>query len=159
MPLEVRGTQGVTGQGRFQGRPFSREKVLDEPEKSAPLRVLVVEDEMLIRWSVVETLKSAGHEVVQASNGASAINLLKTTATPIDVVLLDYRLPDSSDLGLLAAVRRLSPESSVVMMTAFGTPELKQRASDLGVFRVLSKPFDMQEMSAAVSAASRSRSQ
>lgn len=159
MPFDVQGTQGAMGEGPFPGHPYSREKVLDEPEKSAPLRVLVVEDELLIRWSVVETLKSAGHHVVQASNAASAITVLKTTATPIDVVLLDYRLPDSSDLGLLAAVRRLSPESSVVMMTAFGTPELTQRAFDLGVFRVLSKPFDMQEMSAAVSAASRSRAQ
>lgn len=158
MPLDVQGSQGERGDERFPGPRFARGKVLDEPEKSAPLRVLVVDDELLIRWSVVETLASAGHHVVQASNAASAIDLLKRTATPLDVVLLDFRLPDSSDLGLLAAVLRLSPESSVVMMTAFGSSELTQHASDLGIFRVLSKPFDMQEMTAAVAAASRSRS-
>lgn len=55
--------------------------------------------------------------------------LALTAATePVDVVLLDYRLPDSNDLTLLATIRRLAPGSSVVLMTAYGTPEVTEGA-------------------------------
>ena len=70
------------------------------------LRVLVVEDELLIRWSITETLAHAGHTVIEAADGASAIMALKNDAERIDAVVLDYRLPDSDDLTLLATVRR-----------------------------------------------------
>jgi DNA-binding NtrC family response regulator len=91
---------------------------------SAPhLRVLVVEDETLIRWSITETLAQEGHTVVEAGSAAAAVQALTETPGPIDVVLLDYRLPDSNDLGLLANIRRLRPDSAVVMMTAYGRPK------------------------------------
>jgi len=89
-------------------------------EKSPSLRVLVVDDEPLIRWSLTETLKDAGHTVAEAGNAEST--LLRLTDGHFDVVLLDYRLPDSNDLNLLSAIRRLSPQSAVIMMTAHGTP-------------------------------------
>jgi DNA-binding NtrC family response regulator len=114
--------------------------------KSPALRVLVVEDELLIRWSVAESLKQAGHAVVEASDGASAIEALTAAAAPVDVVLLDFRLPDSNDLTLLSTIRRLAPTSAVVLMTAYGTPEVTQGALQLGVCRVLSKPFDMRDL-------------
>ena len=63
-----------------------------------------------------------------------------------DVILLDYRLPDSDDLALLANVRRLSPHTPVVLMSAFGAPEVVQGALDLGANRIVSKPFDMNEI-------------
>lgn len=106
----------------------------------------MVEDELLIRWSIAETLARAGHTVVEAEDGASAIQALKQGAEAIDAVVLDYRLPDSNDLTLLATVRRLSPESAVVLMTAFGTPEVVNSALDLGVYRVLHKPFEMHDL-------------
>lgn len=56
--------------------------------------------------------------------------------------MLDYRLPDSNDLTLLATIRRLSPESTVILMTAFGTPEVTDRALKLGAVQVVRKPFD-----------------
>jgi DNA-binding NtrC family response regulator len=127
------------------------------PHMSRPsplLRVLVVEDEPLIRWSVAETLAEAGHAVIEASDGASAIRAVTDTAEPFDVVLLDYRLPDSNDLNLLTNIRRRSPSSAVVLMTAFGTAEVVNGALDLGVCRVLNKPFDIHEISTVVLAAS-----
>jgi DNA-binding NtrC family response regulator len=72
---------------------------------------------------------------------------------PIDVVLLDYRLPDSNDLHLLEDIRRRLPRTAVILMTAFGTPELVQRALDLGAYRVLSKPFDMHDVEGLITAA------
>ena len=116
----------------------------------AHLHALVVEDEMLIRWSVVETLNKAGCLVTEAPDGATALRVLAETPDAIDVVVLDYRLPDSNDLGLLARIRQLSPRSAVLMMTAFGTPEVIEQALALGVSRVIEKPFEMHDLEAMV---------
>ena len=121
------------------------------------LRVLVVEDESLIRWSIAETLAHEGHTVIEASDATTAVRTLTETPEPIDVVLLDYRLPDSSDLGLVARVRQIRPDSAVVMMTAYGTPEVTKGALDLGVHRVVNKPFDMNVLESLVLEAYRSR--
>jgi DNA-binding NtrC family response regulator len=121
------------------------------------MTVLVVEDETLIRWSIAETLAQHGHTVVEAADASSAVRVMTDASDPIDVVLLDYRLPDSNDLGLLASVRRLQPKSAVVMMTAFGTPEMSKGALELGAYRVVNKPFDMHGLEPLVQAAHRSR--
>jgi DNA-binding NtrC family response regulator len=117
------------------------------------LRILVVEDEALIRWSIAETLGQEGHTVMEADDAASAVRALEDAGGDIDVVLLDYRLPDSNDLGLLANVRRLQPRSAVVMMTAYGTPEVTEGALALGAYRVVGKPFDMHGLGSLVAAA------
>jgi DNA-binding NtrC family response regulator len=109
------------------------------------LRVLVVDDEFLIRWSIAETLGAAGHEVTEAPDAASALAALEETPDP-DVVLMDFRLPDSNDLGVLAKIRRLAPATAVVMMTAVGTPEVTAGALQLGACKVLSKPFNMHDL-------------
>jgi DNA-binding NtrC family response regulator len=63
-----------------------------------------------------------------------------------DAIVLDYRLPDSNDLHLLETIRGLQPDAAVVMMTAFGTPEVTSGALELGAYRVVSKPFDVHDM-------------
>ena len=118
--------------------------------KDRHLRILVVEDEPLIRWSIAETLGQGGHTVMEADDAASAVQALENPGGDIDVVLLDYRLPDSDDLGLLANVRRLQPRSAVVMMTAYGTPEVTKHALAMGAYRVVGKPFDMRAIESLV---------
>lgn len=125
---------------------------------SPPLRVLVVDDEALIRWSLVETLNDTGHEAVEATDARSAVRTLAEAATPFDVVLLDFRLPDSNDLRLLSQVRRLSPDTQVILMTAYGTPEVVKGAMDLGAFRVVGKPLEMSDVPALISQAHAARS-
>jgi DNA-binding NtrC family response regulator len=110
------------------------------------LRVLVVEDELLIRYAIAETLGRAGHTVIEADHGAAAVRALTNTADAIDVVMLDYRLPDSNDLTLLAAIRRLSPRSGVILMTAHGTPEVTKGALDLSAYEVMHKPFELYDL-------------
>jgi two-component system, NtrC family, response regulator AtoC len=117
--------------------------------KPQHLRVLVVEDEALIRWSITETLAQEGHTVMEAASAAAAVRAL-ADGDDIDVVLLDYRLPDSNDLGLLANVRRMQPHSAVVMMTAYGAPEMTEGALALGAHRVVGKPFDMRALESLV---------
>jgi two-component system, NtrC family, response regulator AtoC len=114
------------------------------------LRVLVVDDELLIRWSVAETLEAAGHSVVQASDGSSALAALHTMGKDVDVVLLDFRLPDSNDLTLLGNIRHHAPKAAVVMMTAYGTPEVVDGALALGACGVITKPFDMDALESVV---------
>lgn len=113
---------------------------------TSPLRVLVVEDEPLIRWSIAETLVRMGHTVIEADDAESAVRVLGEMPEPADVVLLDYRLPDSNDLNLLATIRRLAPGSAVVMMTAYGTPDVTRGALELGAYGVVDKPFDMHDL-------------
>jgi len=118
-------------------------------------RVLVVDDEPLIRWSLSEVLAESGHSVYEASDGASAVELLTDRARLFDVIVLDYRLPDSNDLQLLETVRGLAPDSTIIMMTAFGTPEMVTGALKLGAFRVVPKPFDVHDMARLVAEAPR----
>ena len=120
------------------------------------LRVLVVDDEALIRWSLTETLSESGHAVEEAADGASALRALDEHG-PFDVVILDYRLPDSNDLNLLASIRRLAPQAAIVMMTAYGTPEVTSGAIALGAYRVVPKPFEMRDLAALVTQAHHDR--
>jgi DNA-binding NtrC family response regulator len=122
-----------------------------------PLRVLVVEDESLIRWAVAETLIEAGHSVLQATDASTALRAVGPTSQPFDVVLLDFRLPDSDDLSLLEQIRQRTPSSAVVMMTAFGTPEMTAQAKSLGVYEVVAKPFDVAAIADLVVEAYRSK--
>jgi two-component system response regulator AtoC len=115
-------------------------------------RVLVVDDEALIRWSVGESLAARGMDVSQASDGASAIRVLQTAPAAFDVVVLDLRLPDVSDLSLLSSVRALSPRSHVIVMTAFGTLEVVRQAMALGASRIISKPFELDDLGALIEA-------
>jgi len=115
------------------------------PKKSAT-RVLVVDDEPLVRWSIGETLSAHGCDIVEASDAQQAITAILDSAHKPDAVFLDLKLPDSDDLTLLALVRRVLPGVPVILMTAFGTVEVLEAARRLGVFTVLDKPFDLDEL-------------
>lgn len=115
-------------------------------------RVLVVDDEALIRWSLAELFTDVGYDVREASDGASAL-AEASEGEAFDAIVLDYRLPDSNDLYLLEQIRQLQPQAAVVMMTAFGTPEMTSGALKLGAYRVVSKPFDVHDMVSLVAQA------
>ena len=114
--------------------------------KSSPLRILVVDDESLIRWSLSETLADSGHRVSEAGDGETAVRIVTDVDASFDVVLLDYHLPDSHDLVLLSQIRRLAPNTVVIMMTAFATPEMSDAALRIGAYRVVHKPFEIHDM-------------
>jgi DNA-binding NtrC family response regulator len=124
-------------------------------KNSPALEVLVVDDEPLIRWSVTETLHDCGYHVTQAMDAVTARAAVRDQGQ-FDVVLLDYRLPDSEDLRLLAGIRKHMPEAKVILMTAFGTPEVVRHALDLGAYRVVNKPFEMNDLAALVAQAAAS---
>jgi two-component system C4-dicarboxylate transport response regulator DctD len=123
--------------------------------KKCPPRVLVVDDEALLRWSVAETLGEQGWKVTEAADAASALDAFPEIAEASGLVFLDVRLPDSDDLHVLAAMHRLSPGTPVILMTAHGTPDLVDAARELGAFAVIDKPFDLGDLVPLVERASR----
>lgn len=123
--------------------------------KNSPPTVLVVDDEALIRWSLSEMLGERGYAVTEAGSGRMALQAIQDAAAPFDVVLLDYRLPDSADLGLLHRIRSLAPTSQVIMISAHSSPELVQGATALGAYRVVSKPFEVESIAELVNQARR----
>jgi DNA-binding NtrC family response regulator len=125
-------------------------------KQSPSLHVLIVDDEPLIRWSMAETLSHVGFEISEAGDAKETLEQLSTGLAP-DVVLLDYRLPDSNDLNLLQTIRNTIPQSPVIMMTAFGTPAILDGALQLGAYCVLNKPVEMRDLAAIVERAHASR--
>jgi two-component system nitrogen regulation response regulator GlnG len=108
--------------------------------------VLVVDDEALIRWSLSEALTEAGYTSRLASCGSEARIVLSSLEHDALVVVLDMRLPDVNDLGLVRHVRRVRPDARIILMSAHVTPEEAAEARGLCVFAVVSKPFDVTAM-------------
>ena len=115
-------------------------------KESAGRRILVVDDEPLVRWSCAETLADNGFQVIGVDNGAAAVFAMAKPNGGADAVLLDLMLPDFCDLSLLAVIRRLAPAVPIIVMTAYGTPEIVERARRFGAHKVIDKPFDMDEL-------------
>ena len=115
-------------------------------KKSPKVGILIIDDESLIRWSLAQTLIDYDYTVMEAGDGKQALAVLENPPEPVEVVMLDYRLPDMNGLELLAAIRGLSPDSRVVMMTAYGTAEVVAEAMRLGAVCVVNKPIEMQDV-------------
>src|SRR5689334_17550596 len=82
----------------------SGERNISLMTKKCPPSVLIVDDEALIRWSLAEMLGERGYAVTEAGDARMAISAIENAEEAFDVVLLDYRLPDSADLRLLEKV-------------------------------------------------------
>lgn len=104
-------------------------------------RILIVDDEALIRWSLRERLQDRGLEVIEAGDGRAALDLISHNG--ICAALLDLRLPDMSGLEILKAFRVYHSRCPVWIMTAYGTPAAEQTAEKLGIRAFLNKPFDI----------------
>jgi response regulator NasT len=114
-------------------------------EKSA-IRILVAEDEALIRMDLVEMLQEAGYEVVaQATNGEEAI-ALATEHNP-DLAILDVKMPVLDGISAAEKIISIAP---VLMLTAFSQRELVERARDAGVMAYVVKPFTIGDLIPAI---------
>lgn len=111
-------------------------------------KILVVDDEMLVRNFLAETLKRKGLEVVTAENGQKAINILKDNT--FDMVFTDMKMPDMTGIEVLRKVKELSPSTIVVVITAFGSIENAVEAMRLGAFNYLIKPFSPDTIEAVI---------
>ena len=111
-----------------------------------PIRILVAEDEALIRMDLVEMLQEAGYEVVaQATNGSEAI-ALATEHRP-DIAILDVKMPVLDGISAAEKIISIAP---VLMLTAFSQRELIERARDAGVMAYVVKPFTVGDLIPAI---------
>ncbi|MEI6240545.1 MAG: sigma-54 dependent transcriptional regulator [Planctomycetia bacterium] len=114
-------------------------------------RILVVDDEPAISWSLRERLVDEGHAVEVAASAEAA---LETCARfPPDAMLLDVRLPGRDGLTALPDLQSLAPAARIVVMTAFGDLETAVRAMKAGAFDYLVKPFDLERVAQVVARA------
>ena len=107
-------------------------------------RILIVDDEKLLRWSLRERLLKEGFEVLEADSGKAARSVIETGGA--DLVVLDYRLPDATGIELLNEIMAAMPEAPVIMMTAYSTVETAVEAMKIGAFDYINKPFDQEEL-------------
>lgn len=111
-------------------------------------KVLIVDDEALIRNFLFEALKRKGLEVKTVESGEKAINALKEDS--FDLVVTDLKLPGISGMDVLSYVKKSCPQTLVIMITAFGTIENAVEAMKLGAFHYLIKPFSLECLIASI---------
>jgi two-component system, NtrC family, response regulator AtoC len=109
--------------------------------------ILVVDDESLIRWSLAERLTAEGYKVSEAETAAEA---LAKSADGVDLVLLDYRLPDGDGLSVLKRIKERTPDTLVIMLTAVSSVDTAVEAMKQGAYHYANKPFNLDEIALIV---------
>ena len=102
-------------------------------------KILIVDDEELMRQFLAEALTRKKYEIDLAKNGKEALSLLKKNN--YDLLITDMKMPDISGIDLLRKTREMAPNTQVIVMTAYGTIENAVEAIRLGAFNYLLKPF------------------
>jgi two-component system, NtrC family, response regulator AtoC len=104
-------------------------------------RVLVLDDERLVRWSLSQRLRADGLEVSEANTAAEAVQ-----AAPPDAAILDYRLPDGDGVSVLKKLRAVDPDLPVIMLTAHTDTDLIVEAIKAGASDYITKPFEVDDV-------------
>lgn len=114
-------------------------------------KILIIEDEKLIRWSLRQQFQDDGYIVDEAETGTAG--LAKLEQSIFDLVMLDYRLPDITGLDVLRRIRQQDEDIVVLIMTAYSNVEDAVEAMRLGAYDYVSKPFKMDELMLTVNKA------
>ncbi|MBE0596662.1 MAG: sigma-54-dependent Fis family transcriptional regulator [Desulfuromonadales bacterium] len=111
-------------------------------------KILVVDDEHLIRWSLEQNLKKQGYEVCTAGSGEDALKLVREEAP--ELVLLDIQLPGINGLEVLEKIKEIDDEIIVIMITALGVLETAVKAMRMGAYDYINKPFNLDELAIVI---------
>jgi two-component system response regulator AtoC len=109
-----------------------------------PSKLLIVDDERLIRWSLEQTLAKDGYEVSSVPTGEAVLAAVRQD--PPDLILLDLKLPDTDGLQVLRQIRELTPHVQVLIMTAYADVGTAVQAMKLGAYDYISKPIDFESL-------------
>lgn len=102
-------------------------------------RVLVIDDELIVRMSCERTLSEAGYNVRSASGGKEGLELLEKDN--YDLLLLDLKMPDMDGLEVLRVLRNRWPDTKVIIITGYGTDQTSEQTQKEGAHNFLEKPF------------------
>jgi len=108
------------------------------------VRILIIEDDEEMRALLRDSLLEDGIEFDSAENGSEAIH--KLVEEPFDLVITDIRMPGLTGLDILPWIKRLQPETFVVVITAFGSEEVRRKSFDRGAMAYLEKPINMDRL-------------
>jgi two-component system response regulator AtoC len=111
-------------------------------------KILVVDDEVIMRNFLVEALKRKGLEAIAAENGEKALSFLKDQS--FDLVITDMKMPGLNGMDVLKYVKEISPRTLVIVITAFGTIDNAVEAMRSGAFHYLIKPFSLESLMATI---------
>lgn len=113
-------------------------------------KILIAEDDGDIRRLYGYLLRSSGYDVIEAVDGQDALE--KFTETPCDMAIVDMNMPRMSGMDLIKALRRLSSDVHIILITAYGTSETARRAFSLGSNEYIPKPFEVDHLQERVRA-------
>lgn len=111
-------------------------------------KILIVDDQFGIRILLNEVFQKEGYQTYQAANGIQALDIVKKHDP--DLVLLDMKIPGMDGIEILKRMKVIDPEIRVIIMTAYGELDMIQEAKDLGAITHFAKPFDIDDIRAAV---------
>src|SRR5512136_361984 len=111
-------------------------------------KILVVDDEQLIRWSIEQNLKKQGYEIITACDGEEALKLVREEQP--ELILLDIQMPGISGLEVLEKVKEIDEDIVVIMVTAQGGLETAVNAMRLGAYDYINKPFNLDELAIVI---------
>jgi two-component system, NtrC family, response regulator AtoC len=114
-------------------------------------KILVIDDEKLLRWSLEQNLSREGYTVISAEKGLEGLDLFY--AEQPDIVLLDIHLPDISGLNVLESIKKESNNTIVIMVTAFGDIQTAVQTIKFGAYDFVEKPFNMEKLKILISKA------
>lgn len=106
--------------------------------------VMIVEDDAATRRLYRFLLSNSGYTVVEAEDGAAALERLKTV--PCEVIITDMNMPRMGGIDMVRTLRQTNSAIHVIMVTAFGTPDTEKNAFRAGVNEYLTKPFDFEDL-------------
>ena len=120
------------------------------PAKPKLKRILIVDDEDIVAFFLMEGLKGLGDEYEVRTSASAELALEQLSQTPFDLAVIDYRLPGISGLDLIKQLQDISPQTQTIVITAYSSPELEAQAHQLHTARYLEKPFPIQELMCTV---------
>jgi DNA-binding NtrC family response regulator len=107
-------------------------------------KILVIDDEKLLRWSMQQNLSKEGYAVITAEKGLEGLE--RFIEEEPDIVLLDIHLPDISGINVLESIKKEDPNAIVIMVTAFGDIQTAVKTTKFGAYDFVEKPFNLEKL-------------
>lgn len=123
---------------------FMEEQIKKQENHEKNIKVLIVDDESDMCWLLSRIFQDAGYELITALTGEEA--LTKVEKEEPELVILDVKLPDISGIEVLSTIKKVKSEIVVIMISAYGTEEMRKEAMRIGAYDFIDKPFNVEAL-------------